>query len=221
MKTCFAIAVLFYSSFLFSQDRLVTTHAFYSNMLFSEGAPEDDHLSFEGFIENIRERVSTPCTVRIDGEDKYNDCSIEDVKKMLGRAHNILFETFYTCASTAPRASRFYEALDGKHTPDSHHYASLMHSALLARGVRTDFFSTPTHYGIHYQDPATSKELYWCIITAQANKKPASNFREYIKIFNKYKNPEINGVRELTPKEIQIMSAYDFYKKLSYNRSEI
>lgn len=221
MKTCFLIAVLVCSSLLFSQERLVTTRAFYSNMLFSESAPNDDHLSFEGFIENIRDRVPTSCVVRMEGEDKYNYCNIEEVKRMLGKVHNILFETFYTCATTAPRASKFYEAVDGKHTPDSHHYASLVHSALLARGVKTDFFSTPTHYGIHYQDPATQKELYWCIITAQANKKPASNFREYIKIFNKYKNPEINGVRDLIPSEIQLISEYNFYKKLSNGRNDI
>lgn len=188
-----------------------TTHSFYSNFLFDENAADENHLNLEGFIENARDRVPDKCIARKDGIDVQRYCNIEEVKKMLGRIHNILFETIYTCASTAPRAKDFSEAVDGKHTPDSHHYASLIHSALTAKGVSTNFFKTPTHYGIHYQDPRTSQELYWCIITAQANKKPAANFREYIKIFNKYKNPEINGKRNITPSDIEMLSEEDFH----------
>ncbi|HOW16260.1 MAG TPA: hypothetical protein PK443_00960 [bacterium] len=198
-----------------ADDKVFVTHAFYSNIMFDENAPDESHINFEGFINNINNTVSGNCISRTEGVDVYKYCNIQNVKKMLGRIHNILFETFYTCASNAPRAATFFEAVDGKHTPDSHHYASLIHSAFISRGVKTDFFSTPSHYGIHYQDPITSKELYWCIITAQSNHVPATNFREYIKIFDRYKNPEINGVRGLKPSEIKIMSADEFYANVS------
>ena len=205
----------------YSQETISTTHAFYSNFLFNEHSDNQNHLSIEGFVENIRNRVPSNCMTKVDGQDTYKYCGINEVRKMFGKVHNILFETFYTCAAGTPRAKSFSDAVDGKHTPDSHHYASLVHSALTARGIKTEFFSTPTHYGIHYQDPKTSQELYWCIITAQSNKKPASNFREFLTIFNKYKNPEINGKRNITPSDIKLLSSQDFCDQVKTIKSPI
>jgi hypothetical protein len=77
-----------------------------------------------------------------------------------------------------------------------------------------DFFKTPTHYGIHYKDPKTDKELFWCIITPLAKKGAAKNIKAYVKIFNKYKNPEINGKEDLKDSGVKVISAEEFVKEI-------
>jgi len=173
-----------------------SSRAFYSNFLFAETSRRDvSHKNFEGFIENVKNNVKDS----------------EDVERTIEDIHNILYKTFYECTATKPKATTFSEAVDGKHTPDSQHYASLLHSALFSKGITTDFFKTPTHYGIYYKSPKTGKELFWCIITPLAKKGAAKSAKAYVKIFNKYKNPEINGKEDIKESDIKIMSPDDFF----------
>ena len=187
-----------------------SSRAFYSNFLFVETThPDVSHKNFEGFVENVRNNIPAP-----EKDGVYN---VKEVEKAIERAHNILIKTFYECAASKPKAKTFSEAVDGKHTPDSQHYASLLHSALYTKGIVTDFFSTPTHYGIHYTDPKTGKEIFWCIITPLAKKGAAKNVKAYVKIFNKYKNPQINGKKNIVESDVKIISADEFFKEVSIN----
>lgn len=183
-----------------------SSRAFYSNFLFTETShPSVSHANFEGFIENVKNNV----TITVGDVP-----TIKEVNSAIGKIHNVLIHTFYDCSATKPKATSFAEAVDGKHTPDSQHYASLMHSALYTKGIMTDFFKTPTHYGIHYEDPNTGKELFWCIITPLANKGAAKSVKAYVKIFNKYKNPEINGKEDIKESDIKIISPDEFFSQL-------
>ena len=179
----------------------LSTRAFYSNLLYSEKAPEGRHLDFEGFIENTKNYM---------GEQDKASCEIKRVENLLGKLHNVMFKTFYSCTKNSPKAQTFNDAIDGKHTPDSQHYASLMHSALSLKGIKTDFFKTPTHYGIHYEDQKTGQELYWCIITPLAMNGPAKNKKEYAAMFNEYKNPQINGESFIDESDIKLISDDEF-----------
>ena len=167
--------------------------------------PSVSHTDFEGFIENVKNNVPIEAS---------SAPTIKEVETAIGRIHNVLIKTFYDCSATKPRATSFAEAVDGKHTPDSQHYASLLHSALYTKGIMTDFFKTPTHYGIHYKDPKTGKELFWCIITPLAKKGAAKSAKDYIKIFNKYKNPEINGKEDIKESDVKIISPDVFFSLL-------
>ncbi|MCX6112269.1 MAG: hypothetical protein NTY22_03150 [Proteobacteria bacterium] len=186
--------------FQLNADNL-STRAFYSNLLYAEKSPYNGHINFEGFIENTKNHI--------DEKDK-KDCEIKKVEYLLGKIHNVMLKTFYSCAADAPRAETFGDAIDGKHTPDSQHYASLIHSALSLKGIKTDFFRTPTHYGIHYEDQKSGEELYWCIITPLAMNGPARNKKEYAAMFNKYKNPEVNGTNKIKETDIKLISDDEF-----------
>jgi hypothetical protein len=188
----------------------LSTRAFYSNFLYSEKAPSSSHISFEGFIENTSQHMAGKKAKKVTVANETPSYSAKDIEYMLGAIHNIMLDTFYSCAATAPRANTFNEAVNGKYTPDSQHYASLIHSALSLKGIKTDFFKTPTHYGIHYEDDKTGKEMYWCIITPLAMRGPAKNKKQYAAIFNKYKNPEINGRHNITESEIELISPDEF-----------
>ncbi|MEI6093181.1 MAG: hypothetical protein WCQ47_05805 [bacterium] len=178
----------------------MSTRAFYSNFLYSEKAPSENHLNFEGFIGNTSKFISKTSA----------SCETKEVEKLLGKLHNMMLDTFYSCAAGSPKAATFTEAVDGKHTPDSQHYASLMHSALSLKGIKTDFFKTPTHYGVHYENENTGEELYWCIITPLSRKAPASNKQDYVNIFNKYKNPDINGKNNIKESDVKLISVDEF-----------
>jgi hypothetical protein len=183
-----------------------SSRAFYSNFLFVEAShPSVSHANFEGFIENVKNNVP----IKVSSAP-----TITEVETAIGRIHNVLIKTFYDCSATKPRAASFTEAVDGKHTPDSQHYASLLHSALYTKGIMTDFFKTPTHYGIHYKDPKTGKQLFWCIITPLAKIGAAKSVKAYIKIFNKYKNPEINGKEDIKESDVKIISPDEFFSEL-------
>ena len=183
-----------------------SSRAFYSNFLFVETThPSISHTSFEGFIENVKNNVPVKVS---------NEPTVKEVETAIGKIHNVLVKTFYECTKTKPKARSFAEAVDGKHTPDSQHYASLLHSALYTKGIMTDFFKTPTHYGIHYKEPKTGKELFWCIITPLAKQGAAKSTKAYIKIFNKYKNPEINGKEDIKESDVKIISSDEFFKSL-------
>jgi hypothetical protein len=187
-----------------------SSRAFYSNFLFVETShPSVSHTNFEGFIENVKNNVQVTVS---------NEPTVKEVETAIGKMHNVLIKTFYGCSATKPRAISFAEAVDGKHTPDSQHYASLLHSALYTKGIMTDFFKTPTHYGIHYKDPKTEKELFWCIITPLAKQGAAKSAKAYVKIFNKYKNPEINGKEDIKVSDIKIISPDEFFSQLEINR---
>jgi len=67
---------------------------------------------------------------------------------------------------------------------------------------------------LHYKDPKTGKELFWCIITPIAKKGAAKSKKAYVKIFNKYKNPEINGAQDIKDTDVKIISAEDFFKEV-------
>ncbi|MEI6080089.1 MAG: hypothetical protein WCQ53_05605 [bacterium] len=178
-----------------------STRAFFSNFLYAEKSPSASHVSFEGFLENTIEHVK---------DKKTSNYEMKDVEYLLGKIHNVMLDTFYSCATTAPKATTFTDAVDGQHTPDSQHYASLVHSALSLKGIKTDFFKTPTHYGIHYEDEKTGKEIYWCIITPLAMQGPARDKKQYAVLFNKYKNPEINGAKKIKESDIKLISADEF-----------
>jgi len=173
----------------------LSTRAFYSNFLFVEkGHLNMSHVNFEGFLSNM--------------ENTF--CSADNVERMIERTHNIIVETFYSCTAGAPKASTFSDAIDGHHSPDSQHYASLIQSALSMQGIKTDFFKTPTHYGIHYKDAVTGRELYWCILTPLAKKGAPKSVDEYVKIFNKYKAPDINGKNNITATDVRVISVDEF-----------
>lgn len=178
----------------------MSTRAFFSNFLYSEKAPASSHLNFEGFIGNTSKFI--PKT--------SSSCEIKEVEKLLGKLHNMMLDTFYSCATDSPKAMTFTDSVDGKHTPDSQHYASLMHSALSLKGIKTDFFKTPTHYGIHYEDENTGEELYWCIVTPLSKKAPARTKQDYVNVFNKYKNPDINGKTNIKEADVTLISVDEF-----------
>ncbi len=185
---------------------VIPDRAFYSNFLFQEtDHPNISHKNFEGFIENVKNNIPAL---------KSTTPSLKEIESTIEKAHNILVNTFYGCTASKPKAHSFVEAVDGKHTPDSQHYASLLYSALYTKGIVSDFFKTPTHYGIHYKDPKTDKELFWCIITPLAKKGAAKNIKAYVKIFNKYKNPEINGKEDLKDSDVKVISAEEFVKEI-------
>ena len=188
----------------------LSTRAFYSNFLYVEKAPSSDHINFEGFIENTTKYMPDKKAQKIKDPNELVSYNTKDVEYLLGAIHNIMLDTFYSCAATAPRAKTFSEAVDGQHTPDSQHYASLIHSALSLKGIKTDFFKTPTHYGIHYEDDKTGKEMFWCIITPLAMHGPARDKKEYAAIFNRYKNPDINGKKNIRPTDIKLISPDEF-----------
>jgi len=183
-----------------------SSRAFYSNFLFVETFhPSVSHANFEGFIENVKNNV--PVAVS-------KEPTIKEVETAIGKIHNVLVNTFYECTKSKPMAKSFAEAVEGKNTPDSQHYASLLHSALYTKGIMTDFFKTPTHYGIHYRDPKTGQELFWCIITPLTKIGAAKSAKTYVKIFNKYKNPEINGKENIKESDIEIISPDEFFSQL-------
>jgi len=197
------LTVLTYSG---AYSEVSPNRAFYSNFLFQETThPNISHKNFEGFIENVKNNIPAPANT---------PPSLKEVEKTIEKIHNVLVKTFYECTANKPKATSFVEAVDGKHTPDSQHYASLLYSALYTKGITTDFFKTPTHYGIHYKDPSTGKELFWCIITPLAKKGAAQSTKAYVRIFNKYKNPEINGKQNIKVSDVKIMNAEDFFKEL-------
>ena len=90
----------------------------------------------------------------------------------------------------------------------------MIHSALSMKGIKTKFFQTPTHYGIYYSDKRTGERLFWCIITPLAMSKPAKNLKEYVAVFNKFKNPEINGRIKLTGRDVRLLSIDEFAGKV-------
>jgi hypothetical protein len=187
-----------------------SSRSFYSNFLFTENSSRNvGHKNFEGFIENVKNNIKVP--VESERTLKNVEAAIEDI-------HNILFKTFYECTASKPKATTFSEAVDGMHTPDSQHYASLLHSALYTKSILTDFFKTPTHYGVHYKDLKTDKELFWCIITPLAKKGAAKSVKAYVKIFNKYKNPEINGKENIKESDVKIMSTDEFFSQLNQSK---
>ena len=179
----------------------LSTRAFYSNLLYSEKALDSTHLDFEGFIENTKYYLD---------EKDVAPCEIKRVENLLGKIHNVMFKTFYACTKNSPKAETFSDAIDGRHTPDSQHYAALMHSALSLKGIKTDFFRTPTHYGLHYEEPRTGEELYWCVITPLAMSGPAKDKKEYAAMFNKYKNPQLNGTGNIKDSDIKLISDDEF-----------
>jgi hypothetical protein len=203
-----ALCALLFSSSVYSADP--SSRAFYSNFLFVETShPNKYHANFEGFIENVKNNVP----VKVSSEP-----TVKEVELAIGKIHNVLVKTFYECTASKPRATSFAEAVEGKHTPDSQHYASLLHSALYTKGIMTDFFVTPTHYGIHYREPKTGKELFWCIITPIAKTGAANSISDYVKIFNRYKNPEINGKKDIQDSDVKIISADDFFALLQQRK---
>ena len=82
--------------------------------------------------------------------------------------------------------------------------------SLSLKGIKTDFFRTPTHYGLHYEDQRTGEELYWCIITPLAMSGAAKDKKEYAAMFNKYKNPQLNGVEKIKESDIKLISDDEF-----------
>jgi hypothetical protein len=204
MSWVFIILTIFTCSGAYSEA--VPDRAFYSNFLFQETThPNVSHKNFEGFIENVKNNIPAPTST---------PAALTEIEKTIEKIHNILVKTFYECTANKPKALSFVEAVDGKHTPDSQHYASLLYSALYTKGITTDFFKTPTHYGIHYKEPKTGEELFWCIITPLAKKGAAKNKKAYVKIFNKYKNPKINGAHNIKDIDVKIISVEDFVQAI-------
>jgi hypothetical protein len=187
----------------------LSTRAFYSNFLFAEKAPAESHLNFEGFVDNTVKHLKDPRSVDIRDTQNLPTYSMKEVQAIVGKIHNIMIDTFYSCARTAPKAERFYEAVNGTNTPDSHHYASLFHSALGIRGIKTDFIKTPYHYGIHYTDPLTGEEMFWCIITPLSMQAPPKDIKSYVSIFNKYRNKELNP-KAIKESDVEIVSVDGF-----------
>ncbi len=206
-KIFFLAIVLFLSSTLLAESH--STRAFYSNFLYAERALPESHLNFEGFISNTFSHLKDPKTSNITKLRILPEYSIKEVYDLTGKIHNMMVDTFYSCARTAPKATSFSAAVNGTNTPDSQHYASLIHSALSLRGIRTSFLKTPYHYGIHYRDPRTSEEMFWCIITPLAMREPPKTISAYVKTFNEFRNKELNP-REISNTEIRLISVDEF-----------
>jgi hypothetical protein len=185
-----------------------TSPSLYNNFLKSEKASVEVYKNFEGFVSNVVNYVKDENKIK----KEFPKYSVKELRKILGRIHNTMINTIYSCSTKKPKAKTFSEAIDGKHTPDSNHYAALIHSAFqMLTGVKTEFFKTPSHYGLFYRDEKTGEELYWCIIVSASNKLAPQTMKEYITLFNKNKNPEINGKEDLLAKDVNIISAKDFY----------
>ena len=96
-------------------ETATNSRAFYSNFLFQEtNHPNVSHKNFEGFIENVKNNIPAPAST---------PASLKEVEVTIEKIHNILVKTFYECTANKPKALSFVEAVDGKHTPDSQHYA--------------------------------------------------------------------------------------------------
>ncbi|MBN1114605.1 MAG: hypothetical protein JXA66_04635 [Oligoflexia bacterium] len=189
----------------------ISDSTLYKNILVNEKISPKIQEALNGFLKNTR---FIP-----DKKALYNDregfvilreYTVNEVDYLIGKIHNILIDTLYHCDATAPRADSFEEALDGRHTPDSQHYAALMHSALAIRGIETSFFKTPSHYGIYYKDEKTGKELYWCILTHLEKSGAACSREDYVEIYNRNKNEDINGDDDLTVADITMLTAGEF-----------
>lgn len=185
-----------------------TSPSLYSNFLKSEKAKVEVYKNFEGFVSNVVNYVKDENKTK----KEFPKYSVKELRSILGRIHNTMINTIYSCSTEKPKARTFSEAIDGKHTPDSHHYAALIHSAFqMLTGVKTEFLKTPTHYGLFYRDKETGEEIYWGIIVSASNKLAPATMNEYITLFNKYKDKKINGENDLLAKDINIISAKDFY----------
>jgi hypothetical protein len=208
MKIIFSLILMIGSVFGLDAENL-STRSFYSNFLFAEKAPAGSHLNFEGFVDNTLKHLKDPKSVDIRYTQTLPQYSMQEVHSLVGKIHNTMLDTFYTCARTAPKAEKFYDAVNGTNTPDSHHYASLLHSALGIRGIKTDFIKTPYHYGIHYTDPNTGEEMFWCIITPLSMKTPPKNIKSYVNVFNKYRNKDLNP-SPIKESQVEIISVDNF-----------
>lgn len=194
--------------FNFSYSNTTYSKSIYSDFLYREKADKEIHKNFEGFVENVLNYIPDKKANTKNGFPEY---CLEEVKYFLGKIHNVMVDTFYSCSHSSPKASNFSEAISGKNTPDSHHYAALMHSALLMKGIKTSFFKTPTHYGLYYKDKKTNEEIFWCIITGNANVSPASSLEKYVILFNKNKNEEIN--KDIKKEDVTFLSPEEFSKQ--------
>ena len=209
MRMLFLVITVLFSITCLDGAENLSTRAFYSNFLFSERSHPESHLNFEGFIDNTINHVKDPKNANIKDSKRLPRYSMKDVREIIGKIHNIMHDTFYTCSRTAPKADSFADAVNGTNTPDSHHYASLLHSALSIRGVQTDFFKTPYHYGLHYTDPATGAQMFWCIITPLSMQVPPSDIKTYVTVFNRYRNRELNPTA-IKESDIRMVSVDEF-----------
>ena len=208
MKIFFPLILAICSLFNLGAENL-STRAFYSNFLYAERAPAESHLNFEGFIDNTLKYMKDPKSVDVRYTENLPKYSMKEVQALVGKIHNIMLDTFYSCARGAPKAEKFSEAVNGTNTPDSQHYASLLHSALGIRGIKTDFIKTPYHYGLHYTDPRTGEEMFWCIIMPLSMQRPPKDIKSYVKIFNKYRNKDLNPT-PIKESQVEILSIDDF-----------
>jgi len=196
------------------QNLFATT---YQEILDSERPSSQINKNLNGFLDNsVRFVKDKHCkVVENKGTIVVGKYKINEVESFLGITHNVLVSTLYHCDAAAPKASSFAMAIDGKHTPDSSHYAALISSALELKGIDVDFFAVKNKfYGVRYKENKKHpKQLFWCILTTQTKKGPTTSVKEYVKLFNKYNDFKVNGISKITASDVTFLSKQDFIKK--------
>lgn len=145
-----------------------------------EGAQSESLENYNGFLNNTKGILQKL--------DYLDFCNLEPI---VGTVHNILIQTLYHCDAEASRAITFNEAVSAKNTPDSIHYALLMHDALLYRGIYSTFFSiNDLFYGIVIS--CKNSKFYWSILNPIAGHTTQS-ISNLLRIYRKYQKIEIDS----------------------------
>jgi hypothetical protein len=208
--------LLFISSVFAANNLTLKKETLYSDFLKLEKASEDINYSLDEYLSKTLSMKDQHCKkVTEEGCELKGQYSMKELITVLGNLHNMMMDSFYSGSKKVSLAKSFSEAIDGQHTPDSHHYAALVASALSLRGVSASFFKAGTLTGLYFGEAKGNKELYWCILTPLAP-KPAQSKAEYVKLFNKFKNPKINGTENIKETDIYFMDDYDF--KYTYGK---